>query len=63
MILYDAQVGSFKPPEGVAAVPVPATEIALSRGGGRTGRQHRDVRRPDGVGEPGPSLGGLRRGF
>lgn len=32
LILYDALAGSFKPPEGVAAVPVPATEIALSRG-------------------------------
>lgn len=32
LILYDALAGSFKPPEGVAALPVPATEIALSRG-------------------------------
>jgi len=32
LILYDALAGAFEPPEGVTAIPVPATEIALSRG-------------------------------
>ncbi|MDF0591763.1 2-oxoacid:acceptor oxidoreductase family protein [Candidatus Methanocrinis natronophilus] len=32
LILYDGLAGAFKSPEGVRAVPVPATEIALSRG-------------------------------
>ncbi|UEC43339.1 MAG: Ketoisovalerate oxidoreductase subunit VorA [Methanothrix sp.] len=31
LILYDGLAGGFNPPEGVRAVPVPATEIALSR--------------------------------
>ena len=32
LILYDSQAGAFEPPEGVAAIAVPATEIALSKG-------------------------------
>jgi len=32
LILYDALAGAFEAPEGVLAIPVPATEIALSRG-------------------------------
>jgi len=32
LILYDALAGAFEAPEGVVAIPVPATEIALSRG-------------------------------
>ncbi|MGB3943944.1 MAG: 2-oxoacid:acceptor oxidoreductase family protein [Methanothrix sp.] len=32
LILYDGLAGGFNPPEGVRAVPVPATEIALSWG-------------------------------
>jgi 2-oxoisovalerate ferredoxin oxidoreductase beta subunit len=32
LILYDSLAGAFEPPEGVTAIPVPATEIALSRG-------------------------------
>ncbi|HPJ30047.1 MAG TPA: 2-oxoacid:acceptor oxidoreductase family protein [Methanothrix sp.] len=32
LILYDSLAGAFEPPEGVAAIAVPATEIALSRG-------------------------------
>ena len=32
LILYDSLAGAFEAPEGVVAIPVPATEIALSRG-------------------------------
>ena len=32
LILYDSLAGAFEPPEGVEAIAVPATEIALSRG-------------------------------
>lgn len=32
LILYDSLAGAFKPPEGVRAIPVPATDIALSKG-------------------------------
>jgi 2-oxoisovalerate ferredoxin oxidoreductase beta subunit len=32
LILYDALAGAFKPPEGVRAIPVPATDIALGKG-------------------------------
>lgn len=32
LILYDSLAGAFEPPEGVTAISVPATEIALSGG-------------------------------
>jgi 2-oxoisovalerate ferredoxin oxidoreductase beta subunit len=32
LILYDALAGAFKPPEGVRAIPVLATDIALGKG-------------------------------
>jgi 2-oxoisovalerate ferredoxin oxidoreductase beta subunit len=32
LILYDSLAGAFEPPEGVLAIAVPATEIALSKG-------------------------------
>jgi 2-oxoisovalerate ferredoxin oxidoreductase beta subunit len=32
LILYDSLAGDFRPPEGVRAIPVPATQIAIERG-------------------------------